>query len=88
MKNAFLLSSLVLIAGYASLALVAPSGVISASIPGFSIALGGYAGVGVLAFAFRDYTRKTRLNARPSPCASARPADHPLSLPDSTLQAN
>ena len=92
MKNAFFVSSLILTAGYSALAVAATSGVVSFSIPSFSTAIGAYAALGVLAFAFRDYTRHARLDARPSlqrsPRASTRPAVHPLSLPHSTLHAN
>ena len=92
MKNVFIVSSLILTAGYSVLAAANTLGVASISIPNLSTAIGAYAAIGVLAFAFRDYTRQSRPEARPSleraPRASTRPAVHPLSLPHSTLHAN
>jgi hypothetical protein len=84
MKNAFLVSSLVLTAGYSVLAAANTFGVASISIPNLSTAIGAYAAIGVLAFAFRDYTRQPRPSLQRSLRPSTRPAVHPLSFPHST----
>ena len=92
MKNAFIVSSLILTAGYSALAAAATFGLVSFSLPSISTVIGAYTALGVLAFAFRDYARHARLDARPSlqrsPRSSTRAAVHPLSLPHSTLHAN
>jgi hypothetical protein len=92
MKNAFIVSSLVITAGYFVAVAAATIGVISFRLPSFPAVIGAYAAIGVLAFAFRDYARQSRSDARPtlqrSPRASVRPAVHPLSLTNPTLHAN
>ena len=92
MKNAFLVSSLILTAGYSALAAAATFGLASFSIPSLSTAIGAYTAIGVLAFAFRDYAGQSRPEACPaaqrSLRASMHPTVHPLSLTNSTLHAN
>jgi hypothetical protein len=92
MKNAFVLSSPILAAAFSAAVAAATFGIVSFRLPSLSAVIGTYAALGVLAFAFRDYTRHARLDARSSlqrsPRAGTRAAVHPLSLPHSTLQAN
>ena len=92
MKNAFLVSSLIIAAGYFIAVAASTTGVISFRLPSFSAVVGAYAAIGVLTFAFRDYASQPGANARPatrrSPRAEARPAAYAVSLTSRTLHAN
>ena len=91
MKNAFLVSSLIITAGYSAAVAASATGVISFRLPSFAAVIGAYAAIGVLAFAFRDYASQPA-NARPatrrSPRAEIRPVAHALSLTNPTLHVN
>lgn len=92
MKNAFLLPTFVIIAGYA-VALVAEAvEIISFPLPSLPSTLGVYAVGGILAFAFRDYSRYSTIGARhaaaPAAPVEIRPAFPALSLTNSKLHAN
>ena len=92
MKNAFIVSSLILTVAYSVAVVATTLGIVLFNLPSVSSAIGAYAALGVLAFAFRDYARQPRSEARPSlahsPHASGRGAVHPLSLTNATLHAN
>ena len=92
MKNAFIVSSLIVTAGYFVAVAASTIGVISFRLPSIPAVIGAYAAIGVLAFAFRDYASKPAANARPttrrSPRAEIRRAAHALSLTNPTLHAN
>jgi hypothetical protein len=91
MKNVFLVSSLIITAGYFVAAAAAAISVISFRLPSFAAVIGSYTAIGVLAFAFRDYASQ-RSNARPatrrSPRTKILPAAPVLSLTNHTLHAN
>ena len=93
MKNAFVLSSLILPAAY-SVALAAHVfGVVSIHLPSISTFIGIYAAAGVLTLAFGDYFRQTsaRSNSsharRPATRRESAPAIHVMSLTNSPLHA-
>ena len=92
MKNAFIASSLIITAGYFVAVAAATFGIVSLRLPSFTAVIGAYAAVGVLAFAFRDYSRHSRYDARPalqrSPRPDVRSVVHSLSLTNPTLHAN
>ena len=91
MKNAYVLSSLILPAAY-SVALAAQVfGAVSLQLPNISTFIGIYVAAGVLTLAFGDYFRQTSARSsharRPATRRESAPALHVLSLTNSPLHA-
>jgi hypothetical protein len=88
MKNAFIVSSLILTAAYPVALLAETVGLVSFSLPSFSSILGAYAAAGVLAFAFRDYSRRSTPAARRVTAPAPQTGLRALSLSNSQFHAN
>lgn len=93
MKNAFLISTLIITAGFFAVVAATTLGFVSANLPGIPAIVGTYAALGVLAFAIRDYAPQPAANAarrttRQAPRAKVRPAVYAPSLSNPTLHAN
>ena len=92
MKNAFAHSSLILPVGYFVAVAAEMIGVVSFRALSFSTFISVYVATSVLALAFGDYFRQTRVRAnparRPAPRRATAPALHLVSLTNPSLRTN